>query len=114
MFVLCPHCEFLVSVDPRTGQPPPQCPKCGQALESALAVEDVAPLAPSPEPPPLEPPSPEAPPPAAAPQGRADAVIAAMSAKPARKPRGKPRAEPPKPAPTPPREHARRKRGAPT
>lgn len=29
MFVLCPHCHFLVGIDPRTGAPPANCPKCG-------------------------------------------------------------------------------------
>ncbi len=34
MFVLCPHCHFLVGIDPRTGRPPANCPKC-----SGLVVE---------------------------------------------------------------------------
>jgi len=28
MFVLCPHCQFLVAVDPATGLPPMRCPRC--------------------------------------------------------------------------------------
>jgi len=28
MFVLCPHCQFLVAVDPGTGLPPSRCPRC--------------------------------------------------------------------------------------
>ena len=32
MFVLCPHCQFLVAVDARTGLPPAACPKCGGAI----------------------------------------------------------------------------------
>ena len=28
MFVLCPHCQFLVAVDPVSGQPPALCPRC--------------------------------------------------------------------------------------
>jgi hypothetical protein len=28
MFVLCPHCQFLVAVNPATGLPPPRCPRC--------------------------------------------------------------------------------------
>jgi hypothetical protein len=48
MFVLCPHCQFLVAVDPRTGAPPAVCPKCGGAMgeaveESVLPVEDAPP-----------------------------------------------------------------------
>ena len=120
MFVLCPHCEFLVGVDPRTGQPPSTCPKCGQPMESAAPVEDVAPatdVAPTPEataePAPAtaaaepEPGLPATPPPA--PQLSADDVIAAMATKSSRKPRAKTKdtAAAQKPAP---REPARRKR----
>lgn len=32
MFVLCPHCQFLVAVDPATGLPPEHCPRCDAAL----------------------------------------------------------------------------------
>src|SRR4249919_2576942 len=28
MFVLCPHCQFLVAVDPGSGLPPARCPRC--------------------------------------------------------------------------------------
>jgi len=28
MFVLCPHCQFLVAVDQATGLPPTRCPRC--------------------------------------------------------------------------------------
>jgi hypothetical protein len=28
MFVLCPHCQFLVAVDPASGLPPARCPRC--------------------------------------------------------------------------------------
>jgi hypothetical protein len=42
MFVLCPHCHFLVGLDPRTGAPPARCPKCdrplGDAREAAVDV----------------------------------------------------------------------------
>ena len=38
MFVLCPHCQFLVAVDPVTGQPPAHCPRC----DAAIAPEPVA------------------------------------------------------------------------
>lgn len=32
MFILCPHCQFLVAIDPASGLPPAQCPRCGKAL----------------------------------------------------------------------------------
>ena len=40
MFVLCPHCQFLVAVDPVTDQPPAHCPRC----DAAIAPEHVASL----------------------------------------------------------------------
>ena len=55
MFVLCPHCHFLVGIDPRTGKPPATCPKCGGVVveplpdmpaEGVRAEEVPAPLAP--------------------------------------------------------------------
>ena len=110
MFVLCPHCEFLVGVDPRTGQPPAACPKCGQALESAQAdeapvvVEETRDAAPDVVVP-VEPVVESTPEPAK-PQLDPDAIIAAISAKP-RKSRAKPRTEtkpiPSEKVPTPPR-----------
>lgn len=39
MFVLCPHCQFLVGTDPRTGAPPPQCPKCGGAVQASSPAD---------------------------------------------------------------------------
>jgi hypothetical protein len=48
MFVLCPHCHFLVGIDPRTGKPPPACPKCGGSVVEPLPeahVEEVAAIA---------------------------------------------------------------------
>ena len=50
MFVLCPHCQFLVAVDPRSGRPPATCPKCDGRMEapapesqaSEQAAQDVA------------------------------------------------------------------------
>ena len=43
MFVLCPHCQFLVGIEPRTGKPPTHCPKCNgvviEALPEPAAVE---------------------------------------------------------------------------
>ncbi len=35
MFVLCPHCQFLVALEPATGQPPEQCPRCRERLRDA-------------------------------------------------------------------------------
>lgn len=32
MFVLCPHCQFLVALE-RSGLPPAHCPRCRQALQ---------------------------------------------------------------------------------
>jgi hypothetical protein len=32
MFSLCPHCQFLLSRDPRSGRLPAACPKCGGAI----------------------------------------------------------------------------------
>jgi len=45
MFVLCPHCHFLVGVDPRTGKPPAHCPKCGGVVIEPVPEpsEDAAP-----------------------------------------------------------------------
>ena len=46
MFVLCPHCQFLVAVDPVSGEPPARCPRCDGAIVSqaapAVATDDVA------------------------------------------------------------------------
>ena len=40
MFVLCPHCQFLVALDAASGRPPARCKRCGGAL---LPEPDVAP-----------------------------------------------------------------------
>lgn len=32
MFVLCPHCQFLVTIDPISGQPPSLCPRCAEPM----------------------------------------------------------------------------------
>lgn len=37
MFVLCPHCQFLVALDPATGQPPLRCPRCDGPVQPAIA-----------------------------------------------------------------------------
>lgn len=34
MFILCPHCQFLVAIDPASGLPPARCPRCGQGLRA--------------------------------------------------------------------------------
>ena len=38
MFVLCPHCHFLVGMDPRSGGPPAACPKCGGTVVEPVAA----------------------------------------------------------------------------
>lgn len=47
MFVLCPHCQFLVALEPATGQPPEQCPRCRERLQP---MRDAATAAPTTEP----------------------------------------------------------------
>src|SRR5688572_26010311 len=37
MFVLCPHCQFLVALDPVSGIPPQRCPRCEVALQPTAA-----------------------------------------------------------------------------
>ena len=44
MFVLCPHCQFLVAVDPVSGEPPSHCPRC----DGAIAPPTVAAIATAP------------------------------------------------------------------
>lgn len=44
MFTACPHCQFLVARDPRSGATPADCPRCGKAL---VTKDDVATPAPS-------------------------------------------------------------------
>ena len=39
MFVLCPHCQFLVALDPVSGLPPEQCPRCHDALQPPIPSE---------------------------------------------------------------------------
>ena len=39
MFVLCPHCQFLVAVDPVTGAPPARCPRCDGAVSPSATAE---------------------------------------------------------------------------
>ncbi len=34
MFVLCPHCQFLVTTDPVSGQPPTLCPRCAEPMRA--------------------------------------------------------------------------------
>ena len=40
MFILCPHCQFLVAIDPASGLPPAQCPRCGKALVQPAAPSE--------------------------------------------------------------------------
>ena len=54
MFVLCPHCQFLVALDSASGQPPLRCPRCDKWLQ-APAVD----AAPADEPSSAQPPGPE-------------------------------------------------------
>ena len=111
MFVLCPHCHFLVGVDPRTGKPPALCPKCGNAVVESVPApsEEAAPPAATPldpfaqvELPSLAPqPSAEA---EALPEPEALPAAPSPPTKPARKPRSwfKAKAEPvPEPTPAP-------------
>jgi hypothetical protein len=38
MFVLCPHCQFLVALDPVSGQPPLHCPRCSEPVQPVVAT----------------------------------------------------------------------------
>ncbi|MFL6593019.1 MAG: DUF3426 domain-containing protein [Luteimonas sp.] len=40
MFVLCPHCQFLVAVDPVTGLPPVHCPRCDGIVVAPIDASD--------------------------------------------------------------------------
>jgi hypothetical protein len=52
MFVLCPHCQFLVGLEPGSASPPERCPRCQQLLQPAAesAVADGAKKIPPPAP----------------------------------------------------------------
>ena len=39
MFVLCPHCQFLVALEPATGRPPLRCPRCRETLQPTLGAD---------------------------------------------------------------------------
>jgi hypothetical protein len=39
MFVLCPHCQFLVAIDPASGQPPQRCTRCRKLLAPPVDAE---------------------------------------------------------------------------
>jgi hypothetical protein len=43
MFVLCPHCQFLVALEPVTGRPPEQCPRCMERLQPKLEADQPPP-----------------------------------------------------------------------
>lgn len=45
MFVLCPHCQFLVALEPATGQPPELCPRCREHLQPLREADQPAPVA---------------------------------------------------------------------
>lgn len=104
MFALCPHCQFLVTVDPRTGQLPPACPGCGKPVDDAGDEASATPDGPAP-------PTPAATPAAPSPRRvanrkpAADAPNTAATASPA-----VPKADTASPAETP----ARRARTKPT
>jgi hypothetical protein len=50
MFVLCPHCHFLVATDPASGQPPLRCARChGLLVPEAEAEVETATQAPAPD-----------------------------------------------------------------
>jgi hypothetical protein len=63
MFVLCPHCQFLVALTP-SGAPPERCPRCSERLQPAASTVDTdaatTPAAPRVAPEPPRPPSDEA------------------------------------------------------
>jgi hypothetical protein len=46
MFVLCPHCQFLVALDVVSGQPPSHCPRCKELLQPAGPSEHDHPATP--------------------------------------------------------------------
>lgn len=45
MFVLCPHCQFLVALETATGQPPEECPRCRERLQPLMGASQAAPSA---------------------------------------------------------------------
>lgn len=45
MFVLCPHCQFLVGLESANGLPPERCPRCGLRLQPEAAPDSATPLA---------------------------------------------------------------------
>ena len=78
MFVLCPHCHFLVATDPASGQPPLRCARCHELLVAATdAVTELATKAPALDTTQLAAPSEPA---ADAPEGAAAAVVEAEEA----------------------------------
>ena len=44
MFVLCPHCQFLVATDPVSGQPPSRCPRCAEPMQAGDASAALPPV----------------------------------------------------------------------
>ena len=43
MFILCPHCQFLVAIEPASGLPPDRCPRCGQSLRADMPAIETPP-----------------------------------------------------------------------
>lgn len=39
MFILCPHCQFLVALDPVSGSPPEGCPRCHGDMQPTVASD---------------------------------------------------------------------------
>jgi hypothetical protein len=50
MFVLCPHCHFLVATDPASGNPPLRCARCHGLLVAEAEVPPEPESEPQPEP----------------------------------------------------------------
>jgi hypothetical protein len=62
MFVLCPHCQFLVGLEPGSASPPERCPRCRQLLQAVPEPEPAStPVESLPPPPAIEPLVPDAP-----------------------------------------------------
>jgi Protein of unknown function (DUF3426) len=43
MFVLCPHCQFLVGLESASGEPPERCPRCHERLQPLDAASTADP-----------------------------------------------------------------------
>jgi hypothetical protein len=96
MFVLCPHCQFLVALNPVSGHPPQRCPRCDGALQPAPSPADAT--ATSAEPEPVAPPAPET---VIAGDAAIDGPAAVPTSAPPAPPAPPEPPEPPAPAPSP-------------